>query len=144
MGVMTTIQIPVADGTTRTAYLARPAAPAPTGVIVAHELFGVNPDIRGVADDLAASGYLAIAPEFYHRNAPPGRWLERDDAGRQEGFTLLHQLERQHALADAAACITWLRAQPGIEQIAMIGFSAGGHLGYLAACQRPIDRTGVP
>ena len=40
-------------------------------MIVAHELFGVNPDIRGVADDLAGAGYLTIAPEFYHRDAPP-------------------------------------------------------------------------
>ena len=57
MRAMTMIEIPVADGTTLPAYLARPAVlgsgPAPTGVIVAHELFGVNPDIRGVADDLA-------------------------------------------------------------------------------------------
>jgi len=138
------VQIPVADGTTLPAYLARPAAGnAPTGVIVAHELFAVTPDIRTVAEDLAGAGYLAIAPEFYHRDAPPGRWLERDDAGRQEGFTLLHRLERQHALADAAACSNWLRAQPGIERIAMIGFSAGGHLSYLAACQLPISRTAV-
>src|SRR5579871_5643634 len=87
--------IAVADGTSLPVYVARPAFArafagafegAPTGVIVAHELFGVNPDIRGVADDLAAAGYLAIAPDFYHRDAPPGRWLERDDAGRQEGF----------------------------------------------------------
>lgn len=139
-----TVQIPVADGTILPAYLARPAADnAPTGVIVAHELFAVNPDIRGVAEDLAAAGYLAIAPEFYHRDAPPGRWLERDDAGRREGFTLLYRLERQQALADAAACINWLRAQPGIERIAMIGFSAGGHLSYLAACQLPISQTAV-
>ena len=81
---MTTIKIGVQDGTTLPAYLARPAAdPAPTGVIVMHELFGVNPDIRGVADDLARAGYLAIAPEFYHRDAEPGRWLERDDAGQR-------------------------------------------------------------
>ena len=86
------------------AYLARPAAdPAATGVIVAHELFGVNPDIRGVADDLAGAGYLTIAPEFYHRDAAPGRWLERDDAGRQEGFGYLHRLQRDQALADVAA-----------------------------------------
>jgi carboxymethylenebutenolidase len=138
------VQIPVADGTILPAYLARPAAGnAPTGVIVAHELFAVTPDIRTVAEDLAGAGYLAIAPEFYHRDAPPGRWLERDDAGRQEGFTLLHRLERQHALADAAAGSNWLRAQPGIERIAMIGFSAGGHLSYLAACQLPISRTAV-
>lgn len=147
-----TIEIAVQDGTTMHAYCARPApgqAPAgvavqaPTGVIVAHELFAVNPGIRGVADDLAAMGHLAIAPEFYHRAAPPGRWLERDDAGRAEGFGYLGRLTRQQALDDAAAAIGWLTAQPGIDRVAMIGFSAGGHLSYLAACRLPVSRTAV-
>src|SRR5580692_11160750 len=103
------IQLAVADGTTMRAYRARPARDqARTGVIVAHELFGVNPDIRAVADDLAAAGYLTIAPEFYHRDAPPGRWLERDDAGRQEGFGFLHKLGREQALADVTAAMNWL------------------------------------
>jgi carboxymethylenebutenolidase len=141
---MTTITIGVQDGTTLPAYLARPAAdPAPTGVIVAHELFGVNPDIRGVADDLARAGYLSIAPEFYHRDAAPGRWLERDDAGRQEGFGYLHKLGRDEALADVAAAMSWLRSEPGIERVALVGFSAGGHLSYLAACRLPVSRTAV-
>ena len=145
MGTMnSTTVIPVADGTALPAYLARPPAdPAATGVIVAHELFGVNPDIRGVADDLAGAGYLTIAPEFYHRDAAPGRWLERDDAGRQEGFGYLHRLQREQALADVAAAIAWLRAEPGIERVAVVGFSAGGHLSYLAACRLPVSRTAV-
>ncbi len=112
-------------------------------MIVVHELFGVNPDIRGVADDLAGAGYLAIAPEFYHRDAPPGRWLERDDTGREEGFGYLHKLQREQALADVAAAMEWLRSQPGIERVAVIGFSAGGHLSYLAACRLPVSRTAV-
>jgi len=141
---MTTIKIPVEDATTLPAYLARPAAaPAPVGVIVAHELFGVNPDIRGVADDLAGAGFLTIAPEFYHRDAAPGRWLERDDAGRQEGFGYLHRLRRDQALADVAAALEWLRSEPGIERVAVVGFSAGGHLSYLAACRLPVSRTAV-
>ena len=136
--------IPVSDGSKLPAYVARPAADAaPTGVIVAHELFGVNPDIRGVADDLAGAGYLAVAPEFYHRDAPPGRWLERDDAGREEGFGYLHRLGREQALADVAAAMAWLRTQPGIERVAVVGFSAGGHLAYLAACRLPVARTAV-
>src|SRR5258708_10560121 len=139
-----TVQIPVADGTTRPAYLAGPAAGhGPSGVVVAHELFGVNPDIRGVAGDVAEAGYLTIAPEFYHRDAQPGRWLERDDAGRQEGFHLLNRLQRHQALGDVTARISWLRSQPAIEKIAMIGFSAGGHLSYLAACRLPITQTAV-
>ena len=107
-----TIQLPVADGTALPAHVARPVAdPAPVGVIVAHELFGVNPDIRGVAQDLADAGYLAIAPEFYHRAAAPGRWLARDDDGRAAGFALLRQLQRQHVVDDAAAASDWLRAR---------------------------------
>jgi carboxymethylenebutenolidase len=141
---MTTIKIPIEDGASMPAYLARPAMdPAPTGVIVAHELFGVNPDIRGVADDLAVAGFLTIAPEFYHRDAAPGHWLERDDAGRQEGFGYLRRLQRERVLADMAASMDWLRAQPGIERTAVIGFSAGGHLSYLAACRLPVSRTAV-
>jgi carboxymethylenebutenolidase len=141
---MVITNIPVADGTTLPAYLARPPRhPARTGVIVAHELFGVNPGIRGVADRLAEAGYLTLAPEFYHRSASPGRWLERDDAGRAEGFALLHRLRRDQALADVAAALTWLSSQPGIERTAIIGFSAGGHLAYLAACTFPISRAAV-
>jgi carboxymethylenebutenolidase len=147
-GLMTvtneTIKLPVADGTTMPAYLARPAGDhARTGVIVAHELFAVSPDIRAVADELAGAGYLTIAPEFYHRDAAPGRWLERDPAGREEGFRYLNRLGREQAVDDAAACVGWLTAQPGVERIAMIGFSAGGHLAYLAASRLPIDRTAI-
>ena len=148
------IELPVADGTALPAYRADPAGAAAvgpargprrarTGVIVAHELFGVNPGIQASGGPLAGAGYLALAPEFYHRHAEPGRWLERDDAGRAEGFALLHQLRRDQALADVDAATGWLGSQPGIGRTAMIGFSAGGHLAYLAACRRPISRTAV-
>ncbi|TVZ00728.1 dienelactone hydrolase family protein [Trebonia kvetii] len=140
---MTTVSIPVSDGTLLPAYLARPATAAATGVIVVHELFGVNPGIAAVADDLAGAGFLTVAPEFYHRSAPAGRWLPRDGAGRAEGFGYLNELTRQHALDDTAAAIAWLRSQPRIERIAMLGFSAGGHLAFLAACSLDIDRTAV-
>lgn len=96
-----------------------------------------------MADDLASEGYLAIVPEFYHRHAPAGHWLEHDDAGVKEGFSYLHQLTRRHALDDVAACLGWLHAQPGITRTAIVGFSTGGHLAYLAACELPVDRTAV-
>src|SRR5579863_9978025 len=122
------IRLSVADGTTMHAYLARPSGDhAATGVVVAHELFAVNPDIRRVADELAEAGYLTIAPEFYHRDAPPGRWLERDDAGREEGFGYLHRLGREQALADVSAALGWLLAERGVSRVANAGFSAGGH-----------------
>ena len=35
------------------------------GVVVLHEMFGLNDDIRAQADRLAAAGYLALAPDLY-------------------------------------------------------------------------------
>jgi carboxymethylenebutenolidase len=144
MPTTTIFEIPVADGSRLPLHLARPdSAPSPVGVIVAHELFGVNPDIAGVVEDLATAGFLTLAPEFYHRAALAGRWLTRDDAGRKEGFALLHQLTRAEALADLEAGLGWLRGQPGIEAVALVGFSAGGHLAYLGACSLPIEATAI-
>ena len=52
-------------------------------------------------------------------------------------------LGRDQALADVAASLRWLRSEPGVERVAMVGFSAGGHLSYLAACRLPVSRTAV-
>jgi len=50
------------------AYLARPSVPGPRpAVIVIHEIYGLNDQIRGVADRFAAAGYVALAPHLYSR-----------------------------------------------------------------------------
>lgn len=52
------------------AYIARPkAVPAPV-VIVLHELFGVNTDVRKTCDELAEQGFLAVAPDLFWRQEP--------------------------------------------------------------------------
>lgn len=107
-------------------------------VIVAHELFGVTADIRGVVDRLGRLGYYAIAPEFHHR---AGRHtdLPRDETGRQQGFELLNRLTGEQALADVAATMHHVAPRP----LAMVGFSYGGHLAYLAATQLDLAATAV-
>jgi carboxymethylenebutenolidase len=50
------------------AYLARPEGAGPhPAVIVIHEIFGLNDQIKGVADRFAAAGYVALAPHLYSR-----------------------------------------------------------------------------
>jgi dienelactone hydrolase len=70
------------------AYISRPATfPAPV-VVVLQELFGVNADIRATCDELAAQGYIAIAPDLFWRQEPDVDLDVRSEADWQQGLRL--------------------------------------------------------
>ena len=67
----TNSEIAALDGEGRIpAYVARPDSDTTRAIIVIPEIFGVNEGIRKKADDWAALGYLAIAPDIFWRFAP--------------------------------------------------------------------------
>jgi carboxymethylenebutenolidase len=65
-----TIQLTASDGFRFPAYVARPAGAVRGAVVVVQEIFGVNAHIRAVADGYAQQGYLALAPDAFHRVQP--------------------------------------------------------------------------
>lgn len=135
------LTLPVADGSALPAFLARPAGQASAAVVIVHELFAVSPDIQSVATALMEEGVLAIAPEFYHRQAAPGEWLDRDPTGRTRGFELLNSLTREQVLLDIEATLNYLRNEYAITDVTLLGFSAGGHIAFLAACELSIRKA---
>lgn len=129
-----------AGGASMPAYLSRPDDGGNyPGVLVFQEIFGVNRHIRSVADRVAAEGYVALAPEAFHRSAP-GIELGYDQDGLTRGIELMSQLQPQDILADAAAAHDWLGARNDVagKGIGAIGFCFGGHVTYRAACMLPI------
>jgi dienelactone hydrolase len=65
-------------------YLARPADGKPRpGVLVFMEIFGVNAHIRDVTERIAREGYVALAPNYFHRSAPASSRLRRRRACRR-------------------------------------------------------------
>lgn len=123
------------DGRSMAAYQ---SGDGDVAVIVAHELFGVTADIRGVVDRLGRLGSYAIAPEFHHRVQRHTN-LPRDETGRQRGFELLHRLTREQALTDVAATMRHVAPRP----VVLLGFSYGGHLAYLAATHLDVAAAAV-
>ena len=114
------------------AYLARPQAPgAYPGVILAHQLFGLAPDVRAAADRIASLGYVVVAPDFFHRSER-AVVLAPTPEGRTRGFALMGALTRDGVLADVRAARDYLGTG---EKTAMVGLSMGGHLAYYAATQ---------
>lgn len=132
--VTESVQIPIGGPHPMTGYLARPTEVQPIGaIIVGMELFGVTAHVRDVCDRLAGLGYVALAPDLYHRSAP-GIELPADGYGRTRGFELLGQLTREQALDDIRATVEHL-ADRATPLTGMVGLSVGGHVAYLAATQ---------
>ncbi|HME63202.1 MAG TPA: dienelactone hydrolase family protein, partial [Candidatus Binatia bacterium] len=64
-----TLQLNTPDGK-MDAYVAQPKEGGPhPGIVVIQEAFGVNDHIKKVTERIAAEGYVAIAPDIFHREA---------------------------------------------------------------------------
>jgi len=105
------------------------------------ELFGLSAHVREVCEQLATLGFVALAPDQYHRTAP-GVELAEDAAGRERGFQLLHQQTRPQVLRDVGAAIARLHAH-GSAAVGMVGLSVGGHVAYLAATEFDLPAVAV-
>ena len=134
------VQLSPKDGTSMQAYTAIPAqgngptdSGASCGVIVIQEAFGVNHYIRGIADRFAKEGYLSIAPELFHRTAPPGFETPYTAMDRSH----MGALTDEGIAADLAAAYEWLVRQKA-EKIAAVGFCMGGRAAFLADATLPL------
>ena len=128
------VTLSVSDNSQMSAYTAIPTnieEPMP-GLIVFQEAFGVNTHIRNITDRFAALGFVAIAPELFHRTAPKGF------AGSYTDFAAvaphMQSMTDNGLEADILATWEWLRNQPYVkpEQISCIGFCMGGRVSFLA------------
>ncbi|SAL76802.1 carboxymethylenebutenolidase [Caballeronia choica] len=132
------IDIP-ADGGSFQGYLALPKTGKGPAVIILQEIFGVNSHIRSVADQYAADGYIALAPDVFWRTQPRVE-LGYEGADRQKAMELLQKTDAEKAVADIGAAAKALRALPEVTgKVAAIGYCFGGRLAYLAAAQGTID-----
>lgn len=134
------VEIPLAEGGVMGGYLARPKGAGPwPGVIVYMEIFGINAHIRDVSERVAREGYVALAPDCFHRSAP-GIELGYDETGMGQGIKLLMQLRAEEAIADARDAVAYLRERPEVRgrKLGVMGFCMGGHLAYLTACETDV------
>lgn len=120
------------DGVTVPGFLARPIQTPPLGnpsVLVLHEWWGLNDQIKGVARRFAESGFTALAPDLYARQ---GGTVTTD--ANQAG-ALMEKLSSQWALRDMNAVIRHLRSQPFVDplKVGVVGFSMGGIMSLILA-----------
>jgi carboxymethylenebutenolidase len=118
------------------AYLARPAGEPRAGLIVIHECWGLNDNIREMSNRLAAEGYLALAVDLY------GGEVATDAA--EARALMAAAMEDRHRIDDQLlAAFRWLREEGPVAQIGSIGWCLGGALALRAAILLPeeLDAT---
>lgn len=129
----------VSDGSSMNAYVARPDdSSSHPGIIVLQEAFGVNSHIRNVCDRFAAEGYVAIAPELFHRTAPG---FEGDYNNFPSVMPHMQRMTNEGAAADLSAAFEWLHSQKNLQQdhIFSVGYCMGGRMSFLANATLPLN-----
>jgi len=126
MGNTVTFKRP--DGKELQGYLAEPAnATNAPGVVVIQEWWGLNDQIRGVADRLALAGFRALVPDLYRG---------KKTVEEEEAHHLMSGLDvGDAATQDVRGAIQYLKA--GSAKVGAVGFCMGGALTLLASANVP-------
>lgn len=136
---MTNVTFPV-NGTAAAGHLAVPAGGSGPGVIVVQEWWGLNSQIKGVADRLAGDGLVALAPDLYH-----GELAGHDEMDR--AGELMSTLPPERAARDMSGAVDFLLAHEAVtsDGVGVVGFCMGGMLTLMLAAQRgDAVRAAVP
>jgi len=122
------------------AYVVHPKTlPAPA-VIVLHEVFGVNADIREHCDELAEQGFFAVAPDLFWRLEPGVDLGVTSEADWQHGFRLYQAFDRDAGARDAKDTIDAVRKLPECSgKVALLGYCLGGLMAFLTAARYGAD-----
>jgi carboxymethylenebutenolidase len=129
--VVDEIEIALAGGGSLKAVVARPASAGPRpGVIVIHEVFGDQPEIRAVCEEFATRGYVAVMPDLFSTGGPRVVCVARAMAESASG-----KAGRISGYIEAARA--WLAEREDVDggRIGVIGFCMGGAfaLAYVGA-----------
>jgi carboxymethylenebutenolidase len=122
------------------AYIACPeTAPAPA-VVVLHEVFGVNADIREKCEELAEQGFIGVAPELYWRQETGVDLSVRSEPDWQHGLRLNQAYDRDAGakdIKDTANTVAKLPVCTG--KVAVLGYCIGGLMTFLTAVRYGVD-----
>ena len=156
---------PAADGSGADeqlqAYLAMPDGPAQGGVVVIHEIWGMQDHFRDIADRFAALGYVAVAPDVLsHAGIDPAAGAElarlrfqatekersREQPRLREAFSATRAAEyTAWAVASLRAVVDMLAETPGVDgRIAVTGYCFGGGLSFQLVAADDRVRAAIP
>tara|TARA_R110002072_G_scaffold19040_25_gene70620 strand:+ start:10790 stop:11629 length:840 start_codon:yes stop_codon:yes gene_type:complete len=131
------VTLTTASGRTISAALAKPSRTPAPAVLLIHEWWGLNDQIKAVAAALAEAGYLALAVDLYG-----GQVAANGDADRAR--ELMQAVAHQEAVDSLTAWMAWLRRHDGFAgKLGTVGWCFGGGWSLVASMSAAVDATVV-
>jgi len=126
------------------AYITRPKTlPAPA-VVVLHEVFGVNADIRKTCDELAEQDFVAVAPDLFWRQEPGVDLSVTSEPDWQHGLRLYQAYDRDAGAKDVKDTANVVSKLPECSgKVGVMGFCLGGLMTFLTAVRYGVDAAVV-
>jgi carboxymethylenebutenolidase len=120
------------NGHLASGYLVTPPSGSGPGVLVIQEWWGLDGNIKTMADRLGAAGFVALAPDLYH-----GEVAGHDEMDK--AAHLMHSMPPDRAGRDMSGAVDYLAAHSAVtgDSIGVVGFCMGGMLSFLIAANRP-------
>jgi carboxymethylenebutenolidase len=115
------------------AALAVPARTPAPAIVLIHEWWGLNDQIKSVAAELAGQGYFGLAVDLYG-----GRSADQPEQAK----ALMQAVDAAAATDTLASWVDWLRRYDGVDgKIATIGWCFGGGWSLEASIAAPVEAT---
>jgi carboxymethylenebutenolidase len=125
--------VTTASGGTARGVVAVPATTPAPAVLLIHEWWGLNDQIKTMAAEFAKEGYLALAVDLYGG---------RVGTTRNEASALVRSLDHARATQELIAWVHWLRRhKDGNGKVGTVGWCFGGGWSLNASLATPVDAT---
>lgn len=130
-----TVSITTAGGRQVSAALAMPQAVPAAAVLLVHEWWGLNDQIRTMAAEFARQGYVALAVDLYDGKVA---------TGPEDARALMSATRPEEATDTLSSWLGWLRAHQAVnDRVATVGWCFGGGWSLNASIAAPVDATVV-
>ena len=122
------------------AYIARSTALLAPAIVVLHEVFGVNADIRKTCDELAGEGFIAVAPDLFWRQEPGVDLGVTSEPDWQHGLRLYQAYDRDAGVGDIRDTLDAVARLPECTgKIGIQGYCFGALMTFLTAVRCRVD-----
>jgi len=118
-------------------YVSLPEGPGPfPAMVVLQHREGVDEFVQEMTRRLAREGYVAVAPELYHRDGPECR---------DDGATRAKRIQDANIIKDVNSSLSYLEGHPSVQPggVGILGFCQGGRGSYLMAGVSPSFKAAV-